>query len=125
MKVKHFTGISDQFFHGRLAIPLSTIGFLNDQAHLCPQVLRIEIYKVGDAYDICSTAVGDDQTELLVGEDIASGIGNIVVKDITGIRDIGTAHPPQIVIILDTIEQIQVFGLHRTQQYKGTTMGTR
>ena len=52
---------------------------------------------------------------MTVGIDVGRGMGHVVVKQITGIGNIGGADVPERGIVLDTVEQIEVFGLNSAQ----------
>ena len=120
MQMYDIMSISNQFFHSGFAIALSTKSFLNDQTDFRPQVLWIEIHQICYPYDLFTASVGHDQPELLVCENIAGGIGYIVMKEISRIRHVGAAYLPEIIIVLDTIEQIQILRLHGTEQHERT-----
>ena len=99
-------------------ITLSTIGIKDNQSHFCTTISRIEIHDIRNA-DNRSRSIFNHQSYLTVGIDIVGGIRNIIVKRITGIRHIGRSDIPQLDVVLDPIEQIQVFRLNSPQVYFG------
>ena len=82
----------------------------DDETEFGTTVGRIEVDKVDDA-DSLSLGVVDHHPYLTVGIDVVGDVGHIVVEYVTGIRHIRRADIPKADVVLDAIEQIEVFRL--------------
>ena len=111
MQVKNFKRIFSQYLHRTETIALSAERLFDDQSDFRPTVASVEIHNVGNAYHL-TLRILDNQPHLMVGIDVACGIGHIVMKGITAIGDIGDTDIPEIHIVLDAIEQVEVFGFN-------------
>ena len=54
----------------------------------------------------------DHKARLTVGIDVGRGMGHVVVEQVAGIRYVGGADIPERRVVLDAVEQVEVFGLN-------------
>ena len=111
MKMQHSEGIVAYLLERSGGIALPTVVVEDDDTNFGTAVGRIERDEVDDT-DSLALAVVDHHTHLTVGIDIIGGIGHVVVEQITGIGNIGGADVPERRIVLDAVEQVEIFGLN-------------
>ena len=110
MEVEDTTGIVAYLMErgGGITLPAEVVE--DDKTEFGTTVGGIEIDKVDNA-DSLSLGVVDHHPYLTVGIDVIGDVGHIVVEHIAGIRYVRRADVPEADIVLDAIEQVEVFGL--------------
>mgnify|MGYP003510121283 FL=1 len=111
MNVYDSLGIIDEFQQRCLPIALFAVFFSYDDSYLCPFVLWIEVEQVYHAVKR-PALIGHDQPYLLVGVDVASGIGYELMQDEARIWRVDISNAPCVVVVLDGIHHVKVFWLH-------------
>ena len=110
MEVKDTTGIVAYLMERGSGITLPAKVVEDDKTEFGTTVGGIEVDKVDNA-DSLSLGVVDHHPYLTVGIDVVGDVGHIVVEHIAGIRYVRRADVPEADIVLDAIEQVEVFGL--------------
>ena len=116
VKMQHPEGIVADLLErgGGIALPAVVVEY--DDTQFGTAVGRIERDEVDDA-DSLALAVVDHHAHLTVGINIVGGMSHVVVEQIAGIGHIGGADVPERRIVLNTVEQIEVFGFDGTKCY--------
>ena len=117
MQMEDALGIVGKLADGLGSVALMTVTALNDDAHLSTTMLGREVDQVGNAHDLAPIDGLNDETHLPVGIGIARGLGDEVAEHIARIGHVADAHIPDVGVVLDAIEQVEVFGFHRPQAY--------
>ena len=116
VKMQHSEGVVADLLERGGGIALPAVVVEDDDTKFGTTVGRIERDEVDDA-DGLSLAVVYHHAHLTVGIDIVGGMGHVVVEQIAGIGHIGGTDAPERRIVLDAVEQVEVFGLDGTQCY--------
>ena len=114
MEVEDTAGIVANLMErgGGITLPAEVVE--DDKTEFGTTVGGIEIDKVDNA-DSLSLGVVDHHPYLTVGIDVVGDVGHIVVEHIAGIGHIRRADIPEADVVLDAIEQIEVFRLDGSQ----------
>ena len=110
MEVKDTTGIVAYLMERGSGITLPAKVVEDDKTEFGTTVGRVEVDKVDNA-DSLSLSVVDHHPHLTVGIDVVGDVGHIVVEHIAGIGYVRRADVPEADIVLDAIEQVEIFGL--------------
>ena len=116
VQMQNGKGITRQLAEGGLSISLLTIGFHDDDASLSTQVLWVETHDVADTYSLV-VGILNNQSHLAVSIDVVAGRSDIVVQGIARIGYVGGSDIPQPDVVLNAVEQVEVFGLYGPQGY--------
>ena len=116
MEVEDAAGIVVDLVDSGSGIALVAVVVEDDETDLSPTVGGIEVDKVDDA-DGLAFGVVDHHPHLTVGVDVVGDVGHVVVEHITGIGHVGGADVPEADVVLDAVEQVEVFGLDGAEGY--------
>ena len=111
MKMQHTKGVVAYLLERGGGITLTAVLVDDDDAQLGTAVGWIERDEIDNANGMVVRVV-DHQAHLTVGIDVIGSMGDVIVKQITGIRHIGETNVPERHIVLYAVEQVEIFGLN-------------
>jgi hypothetical protein len=90
-------------------ITLSAEVVKDNKTELGTAVGRVEVDEVNDA-DGLSLFIINHHPHLTVGVDIIGDMGYIIVEHVTGIGHVRSSDVPEADVVLDAVEQVEIFG---------------
>lgn len=115
MEVEDAAGIVTYLMERGGGITLTAEVIEDDKTEFGTAVGGIEVDKVDDT-DSLSLSVVDHHPHLTVGIDIVGNVGHIVVEHIARIGHVRRADVPEADVVLNAIEQVEVFRLDSSQR---------
>ena len=90
------------------------IGFHDDDTSFSTEMLWFEVYDVADAHSLVLSTL-NNQSHLPVGIDVIARRSDVVMQRIARVRHIGGSDMPELLVIFNPIEQVEVFGFDGSQ----------
>ncbi len=112
MDVDNFSGVANEFQQCSLTVSLVTVSFSYDDSNFRPFMLWVEIEQVYHAYKYFPF-IGNNKSDLLVGVNVASGVGNELVQQKTRIWGVDISDVPCVAIVFYCIHHVKILRLHR------------
>ena len=115
MEMERGVGVPKHVRHGGETKALVAVSVQDDDPHLGPSVLRIEIHQVDHTYRI-AIPIANHQPHLMVHIDVARSAGYVLMEGIARIRFVGHSDAPKRNIVFHLVEQIEILGFEGTQR---------